>query len=1606
MKNKKAIPIAIIIFLFLVCIGTTNSNAATVIKEMTNFKDSMNYGVVEQAKRITNVTNGEGWDSKTSSAWNNIKSGRNWGLFKTILEESKYVYCVDKGRAFLETAMYSLKDIHNSTNWNDKPKIAYILASGLTNSNGSNYVNYPGQQAMWGALGSEVSKSNTEVYDTVLKANAWADYAEKRYNYQKQTSGKSDYEYPEVITTNPEYKDGLAGPFKIDYMYGEYKNGEEYTCIAGIDNMVLKDERGNVIEWNTKSSKNKTTWYIATKDGKPLDNGDYGNKPKPQQEFYIKLVNYKSSKGYLTFTIQKTKIITEWIECEGKMTYSNNNGLGWRCSDCLRGCGQWYQRTVTKTVVETCGYRPNVQYPHKCPRHGSMCNKWNPCRYVVGRREYSYGELTMCSPNYWCGRCGYPKYCYRTFGETQYSYDEKNQVWTAYRKVCSPAKSEAATSQPIIISQPVTQVEVTPVELTLQFEAGIGVDLSLRKFITGINDQDITNRKPQVDTTPIRDMTDTTSIYNHTKEPVKVKAGDLVEYTIRVYNEGGQDAYAAEVTDYLPSNLEFVSGKVDGVDYKWTKSTKNGKTVLKTTYLQNTVLKAFVEGDEFKDNLDYKDLKLICKVKDSTVANEKLTNIAEITKYKDKEGNIIDEDIDSQPTNVNLPKDDNGWQNYNGAGQSGNYIKGQQDDDDFEKLILWYTDMGGTVWEDGQEGKQEERDGVLTNKDKRFANIDVILYQDRNNDGNYIEVNRTKTDNKGTYKFTSLAQNVNKNPTLFYPEEEYRLEVNKNYIIKFGYGGQQYCPVGVTLLTNENYGPTKSAAEDEGRNELNAKFFEIVNGTSKLSNGNTSISLKYDKDEQKHISTLIRDRARQEGEKLWQDSMIYATTHGFSGTNPHVDYINLGLMERAQLNFGIMTDVEKAELTINGKTSTYEHNKRDEGTAMDIELKAQNLNTVYNQAIYKSDYTYRIEDYRQDKLQESSITKEDLANANELEVYPIYKIKIKNYSSKGGNITELVHHFTTEYKMVDSWYVKGDATGKVEWVEASEENGYKTVYTSSTKNIAIGANEDLYVYIKYQVQKNEDRSIKLGEKYTYTEITGYSSAEGLIDTNSEPGNMDMSTLDKYVATYEDDTDRAPGLNLKLSDEPAYREMTGFIFEDTVSGKDSDGVNIGNGTFEQGENKVNNVRVQLIELVTLKDGRTYEYIWQEIFTGNGKVSYMDRNGNLQTNNKQVEVGTGEYKFTEYIPGNYIVRFIYGDTTYNLNYSGQDFKSTTYKGFGENTSSAKDNKARRKQVMDYSTTITNEKGQILAATLQESNEELKVKLAQNTWMNADTQEVMDITVNMENPGHKVNFGLLRRPKTELTMVKEVMGLKVTHNGIIYVDTANGITTGLRTLPDGNYNLQLDDELLNGAVLEATYSVKIVNTGEKDTLYNYFEGDANYGTNQHELITTRADRICDYPENIGYDEGTNPDWTTQNIDTSILSKETQEKINNDKPLVITTTKLTKALKPGEETQKVPMTTSKIMAASGEDDMIYSNVAEIVQVTNKVGRRDEKSIPGDYVPLLHMTEQSDTDDATVTVSDPEGSRAPEIYYILSITIGTMLIAGIVCIKKFVIKK
>ena len=183
-------------------------------------------------------------------------------------------------------------------------------------------------------------------------------------------------------------------------------------------------------------------------------------------------------------------------------------------------------------------------------------------------------------------------------------------------------------------------------------------DLSLRKFITKIEDKEITSRIPQVDVTGLKEGTSTTATYTHPKEPLAVQTGNKVTYTIRVYNEGKIDGYVEEITDNIPEGLKFIVDDDTNIEYMW-KLSEDGKKIT-TTYLskkvnEDNLLKGF--DSDTMETLDYKDVKVVFEVIEPNSSDRILTNIAEISKDADKDGNEIG-DIDSTPDNNNDNEDD------------------------------------------------------------------------------------------------------------------------------------------------------------------------------------------------------------------------------------------------------------------------------------------------------------------------------------------------------------------------------------------------------------------------------------------------------------------------------------------------------------------------------------------------------------------------------------------------------------------------------------------------------------------------------------------------------------------------------------------------------------------------------------------------------------------------------------------------------------------------------------------------------------------------------------------------------------------------------------
>lgn len=246
-------------------------------------------------------------------------------------------------------------------------------------------------------------------------------------------------------------------------------------------------------------------------------------------------------------------------------------------------------------------------------------------------------------------------------------------------------------------------------------------DLALRKYITEVNGTKLEDtRVPDIDITKLASGEATTADYKHKKYPVEVKTGDIVTYRFTVYNEGDVEGYVYSITDYLPQGLEFdaksnpefieakTSGEytaeeLEGKEYIYSiNKEKNTITISMIPSQKETGLQPYLFNlNPFDgEKLDSKSIDIKFKVSAETSANDMvLTNIATMdyaSAPRPQEEKI--KDRDSKPENFTeptaedllepLPGYKGNEENKNDLTDSKYHYKGQEDDDDFEKIII------------------------------------------------------------------------------------------------------------------------------------------------------------------------------------------------------------------------------------------------------------------------------------------------------------------------------------------------------------------------------------------------------------------------------------------------------------------------------------------------------------------------------------------------------------------------------------------------------------------------------------------------------------------------------------------------------------------------------------------------------------------------------------------------------------------------------------------------------------------------------------------------------------------------------------------------------
>ena len=470
----------------------------------------------------------------------------------------------------------------------------------------------------------------------------------------------------------------------------------------------------------------------------------------------------------------------------------------------------------------------------------------------------------------------------------------------------------------------------------------------------------------------------------------------------------------------------------------------------------------------------------------------------------------------------------------------------------------------------------------------------------------------------------------------------------------------------------------------------------------------------------------------------------------FQGEYYHALYpshlnIDFGITRREKFDLAIRKDVLQATVEINGKTHIYKYDQigDSENSAWDIQLRLSDgyYNRSYERKIYAEDYQFKVNQYK-------NYTAYGKTKNDELKVYVTYKITIRNQSDITGAVTELVDYYDGDYTFVPerSYYKTSkdkNATATSLSISTSSIYGwensstmrnnnhdYKTMYVRGIEDVKLTSGQQVYVYLTFSVDKTNDyirldetisgSSLSVG-KENLVEINGYKTyyypgayvpnigtrgkdtVAGIIDSDSMPGNLEPDAVRNSnsidYSKFEDDTDKAPNIRLTLyrnGNELAYRQVDGFVWEDTKNyNNNSQATVTGNGKRDSGEPTINGVKVEFIELM---DNGT-EYLWKEFRSGQNRdgtapytpiIDKIKYGGEEYTVTTATDKSQGKYIFRSFIPGNYIIRFYYGDTvktvlpssgvTYNgqhgenaKSYNGQDYQSTIYQnGVNQNAS----------------------------------------------------------------------------------------------------------------------------------------------------------------------------------------------------------------------------------------------------------------------------------------------------------------------------------------------
>lgn len=695
----------------------------------------------------------------------------------------------------------------------------------------------------------------------------------------------------------------------------------------------------------------------------------------------------------------------------------------------------------------------------------------------------------------------------------------------------------------------------------------------------------------------------------------------------------------------------------------------------------------------------------------------------------------------------------------------------------------------------------------------------------------------------------------------------------------------------------------------------------------------------------------------------------------------------------------------------------------------------------------------------------------DLPENQKMEVYFDYVINIRNEESLKTTANEVTHYFCKSIDYNNSYYVDSKNNHvNINWTKGKDVNSnFSQISTTDLKNVKIDRGKNLEVHLIMKVtdeallQWADENKV---EDYIYgtTEIASYSTYTddgkyyAAIDNDSAPGNIKLGD----VSTYEDDTDSAPTVKITF-EKP--KEISGRVFEDSTSDKLNKGAERkGNGIFKQDKNDQNDgfvdgVKVELREVYTEKDKNGKEIVKDRVANLYDKAVSDWNFDTTKATTTTTKKGEGKYDFVGIIPGTYYLKYTYSDGNViyknasdktGKNVTIQDYKSTIISSnilknaFGSTTDdNVFEKTANDKWYQDESTEV---KGHSVAVDMnsirkninnefKEITGNVKEKYSNITRSMEAKSPKIDIAIekknheetNMVEERHRIftdiNFGIVERPRQSLKLTKTISNIKfalASGNTIIDGNPKNHLNY-VSDLGNNLVKIEADNEILQGSQLDIEYTINISNESE----LNYDSVDYyRYGIkDDSKIVKTTINKVIDYiDQNVSVLYGDGDDKTAKNNwyianakkgQLSILTSKVQEKVKNRNKILLNNSNLTLPVyvKGKTDNQKDIAVVNASKQLSASNDMTYNNYAEIVSVTNSVGRfygyeKDGKwtlMTPGNLNPYSGETHENDDDNEKLAII-PSTGDSTIVYYILGITCLGIIICGIILIKKFVL--